>query len=339
MNSTAPLAEADACMASLRRRVLVVGGVVPVLIAAIATVLMISWIPQLPDPVAIHWSGSGPDGYGSVWMSVLLPLGIVLTFSLFAVLTAWKPTVNSLLTSSQKVVLVTSIWMSVLLSVGIGGSVFIQRGLADASQANDIGWHLVAGALGGLLVAAPAWFLLPAADRNPHTATNPEPITVQATERVSWSRAVLIAPAALAIALAAMVAAMVAVIATATMAPGGVWFAVSALVLVAVLLLGTGSWRVSADRRGLAVRSSLGWPRVTIPLSDIRAAQVVEVNPSADFGGWGWRWDAAGRSGIIMRRGPAIQVTRSSGKKFVVTVDDAATGAGVLAALLPYSIG
>lgn len=38
---------------------------------------------------------------------------------------------------------------------------------------------------------------------------------------------------------------------------------------------------------------------------------------------------------IIAVVGPAIQVTRSSGRKFVVTVDDADTGAAVLAALLP----
>src|SRR5690606_49746 len=279
-----------------------------------------------------------PDGFGPAWPIVLLPLGLVLAFSVFAVMISWKPTMNGLLTGSQKLLLVTSIWLSTLLSIGIGGSVFIQRGLEDASQAEDVGWFLLAGTLGGLLLAVPAWFLLPATDPSPHTAIDPEPLELHETERVSWTRTVLIATAALVVAIVAFCAAIVAVIVTATTAPEGVWFAVASLAFVTLLLLGTGSWRVSADRRGLVVRSSLGWPRVTIPLSDIRGAQVVDVNPTADFGGWGWRWDAAGRSGIIMRSGSAIQVTRSSGKKFVVTVDDAATGAAVLAALLPEPI-
>jgi hypothetical protein len=73
---------------------------------------------------------------------------------------------------------------------------------------------------------------------------------------------------------------------------------------------------------------------VVIPLGDIREVNAVQVSPTAEFGGWGWRMDGTGRSGIIMRAGSAVQVTRASGKKFVVTVDDADTAASVLAALI-----
>jgi hypothetical protein len=55
------------------------------------------------------------------------------------------------------------------------------------------------------------------------------------------------------------------------------------------------------------------------------------VNPLAEFGGWGWRWGADGRVGVVLRAGEGIQVTRTNGKRFVVTVDDAQTGASVLA--------
>lgn len=335
MTSTSTATEADARTTDLRRRVLLVGGLIPVLIAAIATATMVSWITELPDPIAIHWSGSSADGFGPVWLMVFLPLCLVVAFSAFAVLSARKPTANGVLTGSQKIVLVTSVWMSTLLAVGVGGSVFIQRGLQDAADAGGVGWFMLAGALGGLLLAVPAWFLLPATDPSPHAAIDPEPLELHATERVSWTRTVLLATAALVVALIAIAGAIVAVLITVTNSPEGVWFAVSSLVVVSVLVIGTGSWRVSVDRRGLRVRSGLGWPRVTIPLTDIEAVHVVDIDPTADFGGWGWRWDAAGRSGIVMRRGPAIQVTRSSGKKFVITVDDATTGAAVLAALLP----
>ena len=75
-------------------------------------------------------------------------------------------------------------------------------------------------------------------------------------------------------------------------------------------------------------------PHKHIPLSDIRAVKVVDVHPTRDFGGWGWRWAGDGRSGIVLQVGPGIEVTQSSGRRFIVTVDDATTGAGVLAALI-----
>ena len=89
-------------------------------------------------------------------------------------------------------------------------------------------------------------------------------------------------------------------------------------------------WRVRADRRGFSVRGALGWPRVSIPATDIAAVRVVDVDPTADFGGWGWRWGSGRRTGIIMRRGAAIEVTRRDGRRLVVTVDDADNAAAVL---------
>lgn len=334
MTSTQTTTNANAPLTALHRRVLLVGGVVPVAIALAGAVVMMSWIPELPDPIAVHWSEGGVDGYGPAWPLALTPLGIVLVFSGFAVLTARNPTANRMLTGSQKFFLSTGTWLSTMLSVGIGGSIAIQRGLEDASRAGDVGLFLLVGAAAGIALAVPAWFLLPAVDPSPHATIEAEPLELHSTELVSWSRTVFIAPTALVVALGALVTAVVAVVVTALSAPEGVWYAVSSLVVVIVLLLSTSGWRVSADRRGLIVRSAFGWPRVSIPLHELDSVQVVAVDPAADFGGWGWRRDLAGRSGIIMRRGPAIQATRASGKKFVVTVDDAETGAGVLAALL-----
>ena len=124
------------------------------------------------------------------------------------------------------------------------------------------------------------------------------------------------------------------VVLTAVAAPEAVGFALVTLVVVSLLAVMTSWWTVTVDRRGLRAVSAFGWPRVLIPLHEIREVNAIQVSPTADFGGWGWRWDAAGRSGIVMRAGSAVQVTRASGKKFVVTVDDADTAASVLAALV-----
>ncbi len=104
-----------------------------------------------------------------------------------------------------------------------------------------------------------------------------------------------------------------------------------ALMLAAVLT--TAQFLVSAGPRGFLVRSSLGWPRLAIPADDLASAGVVQVDPLADFGGWGIRWvigpGGKGRWGVIARRGPGIEVVRRDGRSLVVTTDDAGTLAAV----------
>jgi hypothetical protein len=55
----------------------------------------------------------------------------------------------------------------------------------------------------------------------------------------------------------------------------------------------------------------------------------VEVSAFGEYGGWGVRFGRSGNWGVITRAGSAIEVQRRSGANFVVTVDDAATGAGL----------
>ncbi len=312
---------------------IVVGGLLPLAIALVATALMVTWLPELPDPIAIHWSGLSPDGYGPSVPMIFLPLGVVVAYCVFAVGVSWSTTPSGLPHGNQKFMLVTGVWLSTLLSVGIGGSVAMQRGLDDAREADGIGGVLIWGAVLGIILAVAAWFLMPQTGKLEGEASGAEPIELAESEQVSWFGAVRLARAALVVIGAAVLfslGAVVMVIAAAAEAGG---FAIASFVVVLLLALFTASWRLSVDRRGLRVSGAFGWPRVVIPLDEIREVHAIQVDPTAEFGGWGWRWDGAGRSGIIMRRGPAIQVTRASGKRFVVTVDDAATAASVLAAL------
>ncbi|MFT2817857.1 DUF1648 domain-containing protein [Leifsonia sp. A12D58] len=152
--------------ASARTRILLIGGGVPVLMAALAAVLMISWIPQLPAEIAIHWNGSGADGFGSVWSLVFVPLGITAVFCAVSVGSALPTVEEERPTFKQKFVLVTGMWLSALLSVGIASSVAGQRGLTDVVAAPDPGPALLIGAVVGLILAAIAWFVLPPADPN-----------------------------------------------------------------------------------------------------------------------------------------------------------------------------
>jgi len=55
------------------------------------------------------------------------------------------------------------------------------------------------------------------------------------------------------------------------------------------------------------------------------------VQPMGELGGYGVR-SAPGRFGVVLRAGDALDVTRRNGKRFTVSVPDAATAAGVLRA-------
>ena len=151
------------------------------------------------------------------------------------------------------------------------------------------------------------------------------PLAIGANERVSWSRRVSV-PWARPVAL--LVLAVGGGIALLD-GPGPV-------ALVAVLVAGTalvlGSARVTVDRHGLTVALGLlGRPRVHVPAEDVASATTADVAPMR-FGGWGYRVVPGGR-GIIVRGGPALVVTRRSGRRLTVTVDDPGTAAGLLAGI------
>lgn len=313
-----------------RGRAITIGAVVPIIVAALAAVITASWIPELPDPVAVHWWGDAPDRFGNAWLFILTPLLVCGLFGVFVAATSAKPTAAGLLGAAQKFVLVASVWMSGLLSVGLGGTLWVQRGLDDAAAASGGAVWMLWGVLAGFALAVPAWFLLPPADKTIGTGETPEPIGLAPTELVSWSRTATTGRGASALIVGVFVLQFViALVLAANGTPGWGTLLIVAFGLL-LLVAATFYWRVTADRRGLTVRSALGWPRTTIPVHEITDVAIVEVQPMAEFGGWGWRHGVDGRSGVVVRTGAAIQVTRANGKRFVVTVDDAATGAAVL---------
>lgn len=319
---------------STHRRVLIVGGVLPIAIVGIATYLMVSWLPQLPDPIAVHWSGSGPDGFGPALPFILAPGVIVVLFCALGIGMSWRTTGSGALTYNQKFLLVAGVWLSTLLSIGFGVSVGAQRGLSNAPDAPNIGIVLLIGAAAGLLLSTGAWFVLPPGEAVDEVGKSPTPLDIRGDERLSWSRTARLGNRALLIVgLSLAVATGAAILATIASSSSSL-VAIIVLVFVSALVVTNTWWRVSADRRGLTVRGAMGWPFRRIALTDIRTVQVVEVQPTRDFGGYGWRWASGGRSGVILRAGSGVEVTATSGKRFVVTVDDAETGAAVIASLL-----
>lgn len=113
----------------------------------------------------------------------------------------------------------------------------------------------------------------------------------------------------------------------------------SALALLAVLVVLADAFstlRVTVDLRGLTVcYGHLGLFRQLIPLVKVEGARAVSLQPM-EQGGWGYRGSLllTNKAAVVIRRGEAIELTLNEGRRFLVTVDDAATGAALLNGLV-----
>lgn len=325
----------DARAHHTRARLTLLGVVLPIVIALLGTLVFISWLPELPNPVATHWSGSGgPDGFGSAWVSIVIPLGITAVFSAIVAFAMGRSSTPSGGPSlNQKVLAAAGIWMSLLLTIGVGGSIAVQRGLKDAANTPDPGLWLLLGAAVGLVAGALVWFLLPPADRSLPADIEVDELAVAPSERIFWTGVASMSTRVLVLIGAVVLLTLSAVVVAATAGSGGVASAVSVAVVVLIASSFIVRWRISTGSHGLSAVSVLGWPSVRVALADIVEVRLIDVNATADFGGWGWRW-AGGRTGIILHGGPAIEVTRRGKRTLVIPVTDAATAVSVLRAAL-----
>jgi hypothetical protein len=112
------------------------------------------------------------------------------------------------------------------------------------------------------------------------------------------------------------------------------WGIAVPLSVAGVALLAFTSVRVRVAARGVSVGyGPLGLRLTRIPLRRIVAAEAVDRTSSNSFGYRGSLL-VFGAAAVIVRRGPALKLTLRDGKTFLVTVDDAATGAALLNDLL-----
>lgn len=320
--------------ALLRRRGLVTAAwssAVALALLAAAAVVAAAWAGDLPDPVASHWgSGGTPDGFASLtsYVTTLVAVGAVSVLGFGALAAFWGRSA-----STRRLCAAVSVWVAGFLAVVVVGSLHAQRGLADAATADGPGWLPVVAVLGGLVLAVPAALVVhpdpPLAARSAVEPDAPR-ATVHPGERAAWvgrasggpMPAVIAGTAALLVAVAALTRE---------------WELLVIPVVVALALVATAAFTVRVAADGLTVRSVLGWPRTHVPAAEVLRADAVEVRPLRDFGGYGWRLGRRGRTGVVLRAGEALEVTRTGGRRFVVTVDDAARAAALLNTLADRS--
>lgn len=298
--------------------------VVPAVAVTVAVVAPLLVVGRLPDPLAIHWGFDGrPDGSGRLVLDVTL---LAVATALVTVLPLWSaaradgPPARLL----------------VALAHGMAG-LFVLLRLRTLQLNLDAADWTAAGALGAgdLLLAAAAtvplgalgWWLggrHPAAERERHAVPT---VALPADGRLVWV-GTQTWPAGGALALVLVVAG--GLLSAVRVAPEALT-AGTALVVAGLLVRLLTSITVAVGPAGLVVRfGPLGWPRVRVPLADVVGVEVEDVEPLA-FGGWGYRVMPGVRA-VVIRRGVGLRVRRADRPDLVVTVEDAADAAGVLAA-------
>lgn len=320
-----------------------VGVVAPFALLALAAAVVLAWMPELPDPIATHWGTGGVDGFlpRAAFLPALLGIcgGVLLLDAVLAVVSprmpqsSTKPPVRAW-SATSKLLGAMNLGLGAGFALLLVSSAGIQRGLADATDAPGIGGWAALAMLAMVVFAVVGWFVQPKSpDYGPVVAAQAESLPLAGTERAAWFGTASMARTGVVVLLVALGLLVLMTVFWIARGADGWQVLVATTLLIAVLTATMLVFRVRIDRRGVLVRSLIGWPRTRIPLDDIDDVATATIDPLREFGGWGWRIAVDGRRGVVLRAGEALQATRANGRVFVVTVDGAAEAAAVLETL------
>jgi len=299
--------------------------VTPLTIVVAAVVVMFAAGGDPGREVIVHWGPDGADGWGPAWT---YPVLLVAIGGVLPVLLWWMIARVSRVGGTAVFLAGLMIWLDAFLAVGLTASLL--------AQPDVIGWWFAIAFAAGLLLAAPAWLWLPREAPTASVPTELNPVDLAPGQVAVWSRPVLMSRAFIVVMVLVTVLALGATVFATIVTDGAAWISLFAPVIVAAALVLTLGWRVTVGPRGLTVRGFAGFPVFRVAIDDLASVTVVRIEPLADFGGWGIRGTLTptgqGRTGIVVRAGAALEVTRRDGRQLVVTVDDATTGAAVLQA-------
>lgn len=339
MTTPDPTRTPPATLRRARRAFVLVALVLPVLIVAISSLVLTAWLPSFPADVAIHWGVDGADGFGpaATYLWVLLGVGLGIP-TLLAVTTLVA--VGAHWGATARLLGATAAGMSAFAGVICLGSLAIQRDLPPSGEVPGIAGVMALAFAALLGVGAMAWFVQPRVQSVPGAALEPRhDVRVGQGERVVWVGTTTMPTGALVfllLVLLGLVALAVTMLVTGTPLA---WVSGLVALVVGFALAATASFRVRVTPDGIDARAVIGWPRKTIPVAEIESARAVRISPFGEFGGWGWRLAPDGRSGIVMRQGPAIEVHRRDHGPFVITIDGAEEAAALLQAYVDRSAG
>lgn len=292
--------------------------VIPAILLVLIIAPFVLYWSSLPSPMAIHWGiGGEPNGSAPPFLLLLILAGLyaVIVLSVRRVVAATPGEAPSFVAGLYAIgaLLASGAWISVLANknvdswrvAGAVGWIHISVILVVAVGAGAAGWYQAGGAatLEG---------------RAPGVAPR---IDVADPDSAVWSgrgTGKLVTAAGIAVIVVGLI-------------NWGWTGLVLALVGIAVLMFA--SVRVTVAKGGVVV--SLGWwglPMWRVPLDGVARAEVEAVQAFA-YGGWGYRVRPGVRATVV-RSGDGLRLVRNDRPDLVYTVDDAATGAGLINAII-----
>ncbi|MEO8529134.1 MAG: hypothetical protein ABI435_08650 [Pseudolysinimonas sp.] len=315
--------------ATRRLPLFIVAAVAPVVVLVGSITVAAVLAAGITHPVIVHFGVNGtstapawtvPIGmFGVGLIALALGLGVAIA----------RPDAHRL-SWAQKMLAVIALGQSVL-AAGLGVWLLAVQQSADAPTPAVLpAIPIIVG--GSLAVALIAWFLLPPAVAWGTRMRTAEPLALAPGERAVWTATTRLTPLAIVVLVVAiLLVASIAIVVT-VLTSGATWIVLALPVILVAVLFSTSSFGVRVDDNGLRVRSALGWPVFTIPAGDVESAGVSAIEPLREFGGWGLRGTPR-RFAVVTRGGEGLEVHRRDGRVFLVTVDDAATGAALLTAV------
>jgi hypothetical protein len=312
--------------ATARRAALIAGIWIPLAIVVVAEIVVIAIGLTSGRDLIVHWGGSPTGRTGPWWtyaylipgigLPIIAGVGFFLTRATrMAGMNAWMPAVV--------------MGVTVFHAIGIGVGVVVLNGSPLAPL-----FPILVGVILGLGAAVLTWRILPREAPAPSTVERATAIPVARGEVAAWTGR-FNPPAGLILVIVGVIVALLTldIVLQLTVGVRNIIIWIAPLILL-VVLVATSEFRIRASEAGLVVRSIVGWPAFHIAAADIARAGVIQVDPMADFGGWGLRWvvgpGGKGRVGIVNRKGEALEVVRRDGRSIAITIDDAGTAAAVL---------
>ncbi|MCP4303917.1 MAG: DUF1648 domain-containing protein [bacterium] len=294
-------------------------GLIPLAIyGALGLPFALNW-SELPNPMASHWGLNGAAD-GAMPPAVLLAL---LVGIMAAVHISVVRVVNRI--PDEAASFIAGLCAIGALLAGVGWlSVLANRGQTDwhaAGGLSVVGILLLLAVAGGAGMAG--WWLAGGRPTSRPNADRPVLDVANPTHAVWSSHGTGKLPYVL--------GAVSLIIGLATWGLSTVVF-----ILIGLVLVTFADVRTTVSQRGVVVSMGwLGFPSWIVPLSEIANAEVETVSPMA-YGGWGYRVRPDVRA-VVARGGDGLRLVRTGKPDLVVTVDDSATGAGLINSMLGAS--
>jgi hypothetical protein len=316
-----------------RRRAVayLLGAILPIGLLALALIPPIALWPRLPEPVGDHWdvtgtaNGAHPKAVAFGLAAGFTLAGAVLSGSWahFSLRAAGEPGRHRVVTGVGALVVG-------LVLAGVGPAVSLtvtsaNLGVRTWHDARPGLWHLAVLAVAPCALAAAGtllarWAGLVASAVAPDAGGGSR-LGLADTERAFWlagARSPWAGPLALVLLCGAV-----------ALAAAREWPPAVVLLVVSSAFHGLRSVTVTASAAGVTVQyGSLRRPVTRFALRRIAGAEAVELTPAS----WGYRGSLRlfGAAAVVIRKGPALRLRLDGGATFLVTVDDAATGAALI---------